>query len=79
MAKHDPNIKTGFLSALEGAEKMKEFELQEAIRPTVLIIEKDDSYSTSAKLKIFSLMTSLSNCAEKERPKYVKKIAHALK
>ncbi|MBE6109765.1 MAG: hypothetical protein E7194_05030 [Erysipelotrichaceae bacterium] len=79
MAKHDPNIRTGFLEALQGADKMKESELQEAIRPTVLIIEKDDSYSTSKKLKIFSLMSSLSNCAEKERPKYVRKIAGALK
>ena len=79
MAKHDPKIRTDFLEATKGCEKMKESELTEALKPTVLIIEKDDSYSTNAKLRIFSLLTSLSNCAERERPKYVKKIAAALK
>lgn len=79
MAKHDPSIQSEFLNAMNGCEKMKEAQLQEALNPTVLTIEKDDSYSTKAKLKIFSLISSLSNCAEKERPKYVKKIAKALK
>lgn len=79
MAKHDPNIQLSFLKAMEGCEKMGEAALQEALNPTILIIEKDDSYSTSAKLKIFSLLTSLANCAPKERPKYVKKTGAALK
>lgn len=79
MAKHDPNIQKEFAEALQGSEKMEEFELLDAIRPTILVIEKDDTYSTSQKLKIFSLITSLSNCAEKERPKYVRKITSALK
>lgn len=79
MAKHDKNIQVSFLEAMKGCETMKEAQLQEALNPTVLTIEKDDSYSTSAKLKIFSLISSLTNCAEKERPKYVKKIGRALK
>lgn len=79
MAKHDPNIQKQFAEALQGSEKMGEFELLDAIRPTILILEKDDTYNTSQKLKIFSLITSLSNCAEKERPKYVRKLTSALK
>ncbi|MDO4416404.1 MAG: hypothetical protein Q4C20_15135 [Erysipelotrichaceae bacterium] len=79
MAKHDPNIQKQFAEALQGSEKMAEFELLDAIRPTILILEKDDTYNTSQKLKIFSLITLLSNCAEKERPKYVRKITSALK
>lgn len=79
MAKHDPNNYMNFQEAMHGCEKMEEADLQEALKPTILVIEKDDSYSTSAKLKIFSLITSLSNCANRERPKYVRKIVSALK
>ena len=79
MAKHDPAISKNFTEATAGCENMKEQELLDAINPTVYVLEKDDSYSTSAKLKIFSLLTSLSNCAPKERAKFVRKIASALK
>jgi hypothetical protein len=79
MAKHNPEISKNFAEAIAGCENMSEQELLEAINPTVYILEKDDSYGTSAKLKIFSLLTSLSNCAPKERARYAKKITSALK
>ena len=79
MAKHNPEIQKEFVSAMEGSGTMSEFELLDALKPTIITIEKDDSYSTSAKLKIFSLISSLSNCAPKERQKYVRKISNALR
>ena len=79
MAKHDPSIQKNFIEALSGCASMEEHDLLDALQPTILVIEKDNSYSTSAKLKIFSLITSLSNCAAKERLKYVKKISRRLK
>ena len=79
MSKHDPSIEASFSDALAGSDKMEERDLLDALKPTIIVIEKDDSYSTNAKLKIFALITSLSNCAPKERPKFVKKISKALK
>lgn len=79
MAKHNPENASSFLERMNDAEKMEEADLLEALQPTILTVEKDDTYSTSAKLKIFSLITSLSNCAPKERKRFVKKIGRALK
>ena len=79
MAKHNPENASSFLERLKGADKMEEADLLDALQPTILTVEKDDTYSTSAKLKIFSLITSLSNCAPKERNRFVKKIGKALR
>ena len=79
MAKHDPSIQKNFIDAMSGCATMEEHDLLDALQPTILVIEKDDSYSTSKKLKIFSLIASLSNCEAKERLKFVKKISRKLK
>lgn len=79
MARHDPSIQKNFTEAMKGCAAMAEHDLLDALQPTILVIEKDDSYSTSAKLKIFSLITSLSNCDPKEREKFARRIARKLK
>jgi len=79
MAKHDPEILKEFNELMEGCEKLQESDLLDRLNNTIVKVEKDDTYSTSSKLKIFSLITSLSNCTEKERKKFVRKIARALK
>ena len=53
-------------------------ELQDKIKTTILTVEHDSTYSTKELLKIYSLITSLSNCAEKERKKYVNKVVKLL-
>ncbi len=79
MARHNVEILHSFMASSEGCEKMDEKELLDQLNLTVAAVEKDDSYSTSAKLKIFSLLTSMINCAPKERTKYRKKVARHLR
>jgi hypothetical protein len=79
MAKHDPVIAAEFTELMTDVEKLSEADLLERVNKTVLKVEMDDTYSTKAKLKIFSLITYLSNCTERERKKYVRKISRALK
>ena len=79
MAKHDPNTAESFLKLMDGCGTMPENVFQDNLKPTVLAVELDDSYNTKEKLKIFSLLSSLSNCSENERQKYVKKIYKVLK
>ncbi len=54
-------------------------EFIESLNILIINIEKDDSYSTRRKLKIFDLMTQLSNCAEKERRKFARRLRRQLK
>ena len=78
MAKHDPETAKTFAENLKGCEKMTEKELQDKIKTTILTVEHDSTYTTKELLKIYSLITSLSNCAEKERKKYVNKVVKLL-
>ena len=77
--RHDPMIAAVFSKSMRGCEKFNEKELLDTLRPTIIKIETDDGYSTDEKLKIFSALTSLSNCAERDRQKYVKKAAKLMK
>lgn len=79
MSKHDQKTAEAFLKLMDGCESMPENVFQNNLKPTVLAVELDDSYNTKEKLKIFSLLSSLSNCSENERRKYVKKIYKVLK
>ena len=79
MSKHDPDIVKYFEDALKGCENFSENDLLNAINPTILAVEKEDSYSTKEKLKIYSLLTTLTNSEPNERVKYVKKVAKILK
>ena len=79
MAGHDPSTGAMFLKAMRGCEKFSEIELLDAMRPTILKIEKDDTYTTDEKLKIFSALTTLSNCAEHERLRFAQKAAAYMK
>jgi hypothetical protein len=49
------------------------------LNDTIVAVETDDSYNTKEKLKIYSLITSLSNSEGKERKKFAKKIVKALR
>ncbi len=77
--RHDQMVAAMFSKTMRGCERFSERDLLDALSPTILRIETDDSYSTDEKLKIFSALTSLSNCAERDRPKFVKKAAKLMK
>lgn len=78
MAKHNQNTANDFQTNMQGCERFTEQQLLEAVNKTVVAVELDEDYSTSQKLKIYSMMTSLSNCGEKERVKYAKKVKKLL-
>jgi len=79
MKKHNPeNLKT-FEESLKDYDKMSEQQLLDALNKIIVIVENDDSYNTNAKLTIYAFISSLSNCDERERKKWVKKIAKLLK
>lgn len=48
------------------------------INPIIVEVELNEVMKTSKKLKIFSLFTMLSNCDNKQRMKYAKKISRLL-
>lgn len=78
MAYHNKQSAANFEQNLANAETFTEVELMEAVNKTVVEVELDEDYSTNQKLKIYSAMTSLSNCSEKERNKYAKKVKKLL-
>lgn len=53
-------------------------EFCDKLNPYIIKVEMNDLYSTAKKLKIFSLFTMLSNCDDKERIKYAKKLSKLL-
>ena len=69
MAYHNKVSASKFEKNATGAEKFSEQELMDAV---------NDNYSTKQKLKIYAVLTSLSNCSEKERKKYAKKVKKLL-
>ena len=79
MSKHDTAILESFKTGMTGAESFSDKQLLDALNPVIVAVEKDDTYSTSAKLKIFLWISQLSNCAPKERKKYIRKISRKLK
>lgn len=78
MAYHNKQTSAQFEINLNGAEKFNENQLMDAVNKTVVKVELDEKYTTKQKLKIYSELTSLSNCSEKERKKYTKKVKKLL-
>lgn len=78
MAYHNKQSAAKFETNMNGVESFNEQQLMDAVNKTVVDVELDDSYSTKQKLKIYAVMTSLSNCAEKERKKFAKKVKKLL-
>lgn len=79
MGKIDSSKVETFAKALENCETFNEKELLDSVKPIILEVEVNDDLSTRSKLAIFSMITNLSNCEEKERKKYAKKLIRLLK
>lgn len=78
MAYHNKQTSAQFEVNIDQAEKLTEQELMDAVNETVKCVELDSSYTTKQKLKIYSVLTSLSNCSERERKKYAKRVKKLL-
>ncbi|MBR3310451.1 MAG: hypothetical protein IKG15_01365 [Solobacterium sp.] len=76
--KNDGSVKRQFLESVKDAAKMEEKAFLESLNKTIVNVEKEKSYTTSDKLKIFELFTKLSNCAPVDRQKFINKIARKL-
>lgn len=79
MTRHDPRVCEAFIKDMEEVLDEEEHVFQNAVNKTVLVVEKDERYSTSEKLKIYARLSGLCNCEKKERLKWVKKAARSLK
>lgn len=79
MAKHDAKTAETFKQNMAEFSTMAEQDLLDRLNETIVAVETDDSYNTSQKLKIYALITSLSNSDVKERKKFVNKIYKALR
>lgn len=78
MAYHNKQSQNTFFENTKNVETFTEQQLMDAVNTTIVEVELDDNYSTKQKLKIYAVMTSLSNCSEKERKKFVKKVKKLL-
>ena len=79
MAKHNPKIVKDFVSRMEEVLDKDEMEVLNVVNDTVRIIEKDTTYTTSEKLKIYATLSSLCNCETKDRHRWDTKAAKCLK
>ena len=79
MNRHNPNISKEFVTKMEEVLESDEMDVLKVVNDTVRIIEKDTSYTTSEKLRIYARLSSLCNCEQKERAKWASKAAKSLK
>ena len=79
MGKIDQAKVAEFTKSLENCKNYSEKELLDSLNPIILEVEKNDELSTKNKLAIYSMITNLSNCSEKEREKYARKLTRLLK
>lgn len=78
MAYHVKKTVDAFNASMAQASTLDEQDFQDAMNHTIIAVETDDHYSTNQKLKIYAELQQLANCTEKDRRKYVKKVAKLL-
>lgn len=78
-AKHDPRVVERFEQIIEEGKNLDEIEFLDRLNIIVQMVEVDDSYSTNQKLKIYELLSQISNCFPEERAKYARKLVKVLK
>ena len=78
MAYHAKKNMTAFRSSMQNASMLGEQEFQDAMNRTIVSVETDDNYTINQKLKIYAELQQLANCTEKDRKKFVNKVAKML-
>lgn len=71
-------IRANFLENMEKAENLSEHDLNDRLNETMVEVEVNENYTTREKLKIYELLSSLSNCEARERNKFIRKLGKAL-
>lgn len=78
MSRHNEKNRQVFEDSMDGCEAMNEEDFRIAMNKTVVNVELDNDYSTNQKLKIYAAMQDLTNCLEKDRRRYVRKVSRLL-
>lgn len=71
-------IRGEFLENMSDVLELDEKTLNDKLNITMVAVEKDDDYSAKEKLKIYDLLSQITNCEPKERIKYTKKLGRVL-
>lgn len=79
MAKISEELLEKLQSLTKAITKLEEDEFISLVNTVNTEIEKNDDISTSKKLKIYAALTSLSNCPEKDRDKFLSKVIKLVK
>lgn len=74
----DEEIRKRFMEVFEQGSSETESEFLDSLNEITTMVVKNETYSTNQKLKIYELLSQLSNCSPKERHKYAKKIMNTL-
>lgn len=77
--KHDGEVLERFDAILLQASSMTESEFLDSMNIIVCAVERDSTYKTNEKLKIYELISKISNCLPTERKSYAKKLRKALR
>ena len=74
----DEEIRKRFMEVFEQGSSETESEFLDSLNEITTMVVKNETYSTNQKLKIYELLSQLSNCSPKERHKYANKIMNTL-
>ncbi len=74
MAKISNELLRKLESLTKAITKLQEDEFISLVNSISTEIEKNDDINTAKKLKIYSAITSLSNCPEDDRGKFLEKV-----
>ncbi|MBR2825463.1 MAG: hypothetical protein IKE51_04300 [Solobacterium sp.] len=74
----DEAIRKRFMEVFEQGSSVTESEFLDSLNEITTMVVKNETYSTNQKLKIYELLSQLSNCSPKERHKYAKKLMNNL-
>ncbi len=77
--KHNPEIIELFDHILKNGTHISEDEFRINMNDITYLVEHDKTYSTDEKLKIYELVSQISNCTPAERERYSRKLRRHLK
>ena len=73
------SIAREFERVYEEGKNLTELAFLQKLNEIVIMVAKDDSFSTNEKLKIYELLSQICNCLPQERPKYASKLLSKLR
>ncbi len=76
---HQNGIAEAFDKVYAHGSHETESQFLDSLNLIVKAVELDQTYSTDEKLKIYELLSQLSNCGSDQRDRYAKKLRKVLK